>query len=42
MKFNFAGMVGRSVEPQSGTSDESFSIRDGREKTYLNVAVKAM
>jgi hypothetical protein len=39
MKFSFAGMVGASVELQFPEQvSESFSIRDGREKTYLNVS----
>ena len=39
MKFSFAGMVGDSVELQFPEQvSESFSIRDSREKTYLNVS----
>ncbi|MGL6123061.1 MAG: DUF3581 domain-containing protein [Shewanella sp.] len=38
MKFGFAGMVGDSVELQFPEQvSASFSIRDSREKTYLNV-----
>ncbi|MCT7944470.1 DUF3581 domain-containing protein [Shewanella septentrionalis] len=39
MKFSFAGMVGDSVELQFPEQvSESFSIRDSREKNYLNVS----
>ena len=39
MKFNFAGMVGDGVELQFPEQvNDSFSICDNRDKTYLNVS----